>query len=85
MSEYDGDDKPTISSLKELLNEICYNWEYPTYDFIRYPNGYCLNKLYIERDRVSYKTNNWYLEPGVYEEFEVFYNILQMLDRNKHD
>lgn len=71
----------TISSFKELLNEICWSWEYPRYQIIKYKDGnYSLNKLYIEPDRVSYKTDNWVLAPGVFKEFEEFVEFLERTD-----
>ena len=76
-------DVPILNSFKELLTEICWSFEYPRYDFIKYKDGgYCLNKLYIERERVSYKTDNWILAPGVFEEFEKFYEFLQSTDHH---
>ena len=75
-------DIPVISSFKELMNEIGYSWEYPMYDLVKHSDGhYSLNKLYIEPDRVSYKTSNWYLTEEAFAEFEAFYNFLEMLDR----
>ena len=67
----------TISSFTELLMEIAWSWEYPQYDFIKYKDGYALNKLYITKDEVTYKLERWELAPGVYEEFERFYEFLQ--------
>lgn len=65
-----------FNSFKELLNEIGYSWEFPSYDFIKHDDGYELNKLFITPTRVSYKTEEWELAPGVYEEFEKFVAFL---------
>lgn len=71
-------DVPTITTFKDLMTEIAWSYNYPQYDFIKHSDGnYSLNKLYIEKDRVSYKTDNWVLAEGVFEEFEAFYTILQ--------
>jgi len=77
---------PTIKSFKELLGEISWSWDYPKYDFVRYSDGsYSLNKLHIEPDRVSYKTESWLLAPGVFEEFEVFVDFLERTDHENSD
>lgn len=71
----------TITSFKELLNEILWSWDFPQYDLEKTEEGhYSLNKLYIEPTRASYKTQEWNLGPGVFEEVEKFYNLL-----NKHE
>lgn len=70
-------DIPTISSFKELMNEIAWSWNHPEYEIIKTEDGYNLNKLYIEPDCVSYKTDNWYLAPGVYEQFERFVEFIE--------
>jgi hypothetical protein len=78
-----NDDMPIISSFKELMNEISWSWNYPEYEFIKYDGGYVLNKLYIEPDCVKYKTDTWYLSPGVYEDFEAFLRFLNGLENNE--
>lgn len=76
------EDTPQITSFKELMNEIGYSWEYPNYDILKHSDGtYSLNKLYIDSEQVSYKTDRWALTEGVFEEFESFYNFLEMLER----
>lgn len=71
----------TITSFKELLNEILWSWDFPQYDLEKTEEGnFVLNKLYIEPVRASYKTQEWILAPGVFTEVEKFYNLL-----NKHE
>lgn len=71
-----------ISSFKELMTEISYSWEYPTYDIYKYDNGmYSLNKLYITKTTVEYKTDTYELAPGVFESFERFYKFLKREER----
>lgn len=71
------DDIPTITSLKDLMNELANNWNYPTQDILELEEGtYCLGKLYIEPDRVSYKSDSWYLPSNVYEDFQKLYYLL---------
>lgn len=63
----------TIGSFKHLLNEIGWSWHYPQSDFIRFEDGSDqLDKLYISKERVSYKCDVWELAPGVFEDFERF-------------
>lgn len=74
-----------ITSLKDLLNEIVWSYDYPQYDFIKYSDGtYGLNKLYIEHSQVSYKTDRWELAAGVFEQFEKFYDLLQETERGSN-
>lgn len=71
-------DVPRIDTFKELMNEIMYSYEYPRYELEKDgEHGYFINKLYIERDRVTYKTDVWVLNEGVYESVEAFYRFLQ--------
>ena len=71
-------DKTTIDTFKDLMNEIVYSWEYPTYDLQKDSDGnFYLNKLYISPTEVSYKTSNYNLAPGVFEDLERFYRFLQ--------
>lgn len=80
------EDVPQITNFKELMNELGYSWNYPQHDIVKHSDGtYSLDKLYIEPDRVSYKTDNWVLAEGVFEEFESFYNFLEMLERKNED
>lgn len=80
-------DIPRITSFKELLNEIAWSWSYPNHEFIKHsdPEGFTLNKLYITKDRVSYKTDNWILDDGIYEELEAFYEFLQTVERRSNE
>lgn len=67
----------TITSFKELLNEILWSWDFPQYDLEKTEEGnFILNKLYIEPTRASYKTQEWTLAPGVFTEVEKFYKLL---------
>lgn len=68
-----------INTFKELMNEICWSWEYPNYD-LKYNevNDYLwLNKLHIERTYAQYKTDHYELAPGVYEDALRFYEFLK--------
>lgn len=76
---------PRISSFKELLAEICWSYEYPRYDLEKDGDqGFWCNKLYIARDRVSYKTDTWILAPGVFEQVEKFYYFLKSTEPYDH-
>jgi hypothetical protein len=67
----------TIETFKELLNQILWSWEYPNYDLVKHEDGYELNKLFIKKDRATYKLEFWNLAPGVYEDVERFYEFLR--------
>jgi hypothetical protein len=66
-----------ISTFKELFDEIVYSWE-NDYDLIYHKedDSFTLNKLYITKNEVCYKTDTWYLENGVFDKLKVFYNLL---------
>lgn len=68
-----------INNFKELMNEIGYSWNYPNYDLIYIENEqlFIINKLYIKPDSVTYKTHNWELAPGVFEDMIKFYEFLK--------
>lgn len=66
-----------IKNFKELLDEIAWSWQYGVYELEKHEDGYSLNKLFITRDRVTYKLENWELAPGVYEDLERFYEFLK--------
>jgi hypothetical protein len=67
-----------IGKFKDLMNEITWSWEYPTYDFIKTSEGYYnLNKLTIGPDFVDYKTDYYPLAEGVFEQLELFYSLLE--------
>ena len=67
----------TIQNFKELLNEIVWSWDFPSYNFQKHEDGYSLNKLFIQRNKVTYKCQEWTLAPGVYEDFERFFEFLK--------
>lgn len=73
-----------IDSFGELINMFCYSYEYPQYQITTYhivdgSRTYSINKLYIEQDKVSYKTEHYSLDPKVFEKFEAFVCILNMI------
>lgn len=74
-------DIPKISSLKELMNEIAWSWDYPRLDFKNTEDGgYSLDKLIIEPDVVKYNHDSWVLEEGVFEELQMLIEILNKSD-----
>ena len=70
-----------IETFKDLLNEIAWSWQYPMYDLEKHENGYSLNKLFITRTEVTYKTDVEDLAPGVFDDLEAFYEFLQTVDK----
>ena len=71
-----------INSLKELFNEIFYDWGFTKGPQITQDGeGYSINKTYIGKDDkkegyyVVYKTSEYSLSPKVYKEFSNFYKI----------
>lgn len=75
-------DIPTIDTLKDLLNEICWSYNYPSVDFMKDVCGnYHLNNLSITPDYVTYKKQTWVLEPGVFDHFVSFVELLNNKER----
>lgn len=75
-----------IKSFKELMTEITYSWEYPTYDFHKLSETeYCLNKLYISPTKVCFKTDTYILAPGVWEDFLAFIFLLEYTERKESE
>jgi hypothetical protein len=73
-----SNDIPKISSFAELMNEVSWSYEYPNHPIIKYNNGaYGINKLFISPQLVSYKTDSWLLEDGVFEDFELFVKLVE--------
>lgn len=76
-------DIPVISNFKELMNQVGFSWDWPKHSIIKTPEGYVLNKLYITPEYVTYKTDTWELEPGVYEQFERFVGFINSTERHE--
>lgn len=70
-----------IETFKDLFNEICWSYEYPRHELIKHVDGYSLNKLFITKREITYKTELWELAPGVFEDLERFYDFLQTVDK----
>lgn len=68
-------------NFNELMDEIVWSWG-DGHELTRVVESdgevtFYLNKLYIDKQRASYKTDNWTLAPGVFEKLETFYKLLQ--------
>jgi hypothetical protein len=57
------------------MNWLVYCWDHP-YQLERHGESFVLNKLYIDKDFLSYKTERYEMAPGVFEDLEEFYEIL---------
>ena len=67
-----------ITTFKELMSEIAYSYDYQYNEFSYMGDGeYCLNKLYIGPESVSYKTDYYELAPDVYQKFLVYLELLK--------
>lgn len=66
----------TIHTFKELMDQIVWSWESP-YELIKDEKGcFHLNKLSIEPHYVIYKMETYALSPGVFQQLEQFYRLL---------
>ncbi len=68
-----------ITDFHDVFVEICWSIEH-NYKLEKHGDAFVVNKLTIERDRMSYKTDNWNLAPGLYEKVEKLYNTLKELE-----
>lgn len=64
-----------IDTFFDLIDWIFYCWDYP-YKLERHGDDFVLNKLYITKTRLTYKTETYALAPGLYEDLETFYQLL---------
>lgn len=65
-----------INDFKEVFDWICYDYE-QKYGFNRDSDGnFYFNKLYISKDLLAYKTENYSLAPGLYEKVDCLYSLL---------
>lgn len=71
-----------ISSFKELMNDIVWSWDYPTYDLQKDKEGnFYINKLYITPSYISYKEDRTKISLEVFQDIERFYEFLKSTDR----
>lgn len=64
-----------ISDFKELFDWICYDYE-DHYGLKKDSEGnFYINKLYISRDKLTYKTETYDLEKGMFEKVEKLYSL----------
>jgi hypothetical protein len=65
-----------ITTMKELMDHVCYSWG-DNYNLTRLNSGELqLNKLTIGKDFVDYKTEYSPLKEGLFEKLEVFYELI---------
>ncbi len=64
-----------INEFKEVFDWICYDYD-QTNGFNRDAEGnFYFNKLYISKDSLSYKTENYNLAPGLHEKVDRLYSL----------
>jgi len=65
----------TIETFCDLMEWISYCWDYG-YKLERDGDTFILNKLYIDRTQLRYKTEWVNMGPGVFEDLEQFYELI---------
>lgn len=67
-----------IKTFKELFDEFAYSYDLGVSPHkLRKDNGaFYYNNLCITPTEVTYKMEAWTLEPGLFEKFDQFYNLL---------
>lgn len=67
-----------IETFQQLMTEIGYDWD-SHYELTRLSDSeFVINKLYIGRERASYKTQNWELAPHLFKYVEMLYFIQEL-------
>lgn len=64
-------------TFRQLMDEICYDWDTHYTLTKTTDNSFVVNKLLIEPNYVTYKTECRELASGVFEQVEAFYNLLE--------
>jgi hypothetical protein len=66
-----------IRNFKELMDEISYAWDF-NYEMYKDEFGiYHVHKLSIGQNWAQYKTTLYHVYPGVYEDLEIFYQLVR--------
>lgn len=64
-----------ITTFKEVFEWIVYDWDY-TYNLRKNNEGnFYINKLYISPEYLTYKTEHYELEEGLFEQVEELYKL----------
>lgn len=65
-----------ITTFEDVFEWICYDYE-SNYGLKRTSDGdFYVNKLYIDKNFLTYKTERYELSPGLYEKVEKLYSLL---------
>ena len=63
-----------INNFSELMDKLSWDWslEYP---LKKYEYYYAMNKTYIDKNSLSYKSEYYTLNPKVFTQLEMFYKL----------
>lgn len=65
-----------IIDFKEVMDWIAWDWDY-SYTLSKDKNGnFYVNKLYIEPNALSYKTECYELAEGLFERVQALYEVI---------
>jgi len=67
---------PKINTFEEVFDWICYDYEKKYGLNIDSEGNFHVNKLYISKNNLSYKTESYDLEEGLFEKVEKLYSLL---------
>lgn len=73
MTTYSG---PKIETFKEVFDWITYDLD-NNYELRKVDGGFVVNKLYITKTELSYKTELFELAPGLYEKVLDLWRLFQ--------
>lgn len=66
-----------ITTFKEIMDWITYDWDY-NYSLNKDSEGnFYVNKLYIEPEYLTYKTECYELEDGLFNRVEMLYEVIK--------
>ena len=63
-----------ITTFNQLMDQLAWDWS-DAYPLRKHNDYYVMNKTYISRECVSYKTETYSLCPKVFAKFEIFYKL----------
>ena len=70
----------TKLTFEELLGELRWSWVPGEHNILKHEDGtYSCNKLYIEPERVAYKTSNYEINEETFLKFKRFYEFTTKL------
>jgi len=65
-----------INTFREVFDWITYDWDYDYSLGMDKDGNFYVNKLYIEKEYLTYKTECYKLKEGLFEKVQELYEVL---------